>query len=110
MFEEEEASKKYGNIFIEQEARDYLSQHPSDIQGGQFGPLPLSKQTLGTWNKQGKSPPSAEILQASFFSRKPLETGSLAELLKSRLWLTAVVSLANQIIWTVLKRNVIGLF
>jgi len=48
MFEEEEASKKYGNIFIEQEARDYLSQHPSDIQGGQFGPLPLSKQTLGT--------------------------------------------------------------
>jgi len=44
------------------------------------------------------------ILKGSTFPRRPLETESLA-------WvLSAFVSLANQIIWTILTRIVIGLF
>ena len=44
-------------------------------------------------------------LKASFFPWKQRESESLASL-----WLTAVILLADQIIWTILTRIVIRLF
>lgn len=49
-----EPLRSVGITFSEQETRDYLSQHPTNIQGRQFGPLPLSDQQNSIRNKQGE--------------------------------------------------------
>lgn len=49
-----EPLRSVGITFSEQETRDYLSQHPTSMQGRQFGPLPLSDQQHSIRNKQGE--------------------------------------------------------
>lgn len=49
-----EPMRSMGITFSEQETREYLSQHSPNIQGRQFGPLPLSDQQHSSRNKQGE--------------------------------------------------------
>ena len=57
--------------------------------------------------KRVKQLTEKRTLKAPFFYRKQRKVKARP---KSSLWLTAVVSLANQIIWKIITRIVIGLF